>query len=447
MSARPARALAVAAGLALTAVLAAADWLTPDSSYRDAELAVRLAAHDTTLGVTAARLDSLGAALIKLARFDEAAVAFDRVLALSSDDAAARAGAGRIALWRDGRVAEAESLLAPAARDVPDARADLYAARLRRGEYAAAAEMAEGGDDAGRAPLLRALAGRRNVCALEAGPERERLNLVRAWPVPLVRARVNGAIVLLAVDSGANELIVDESAARRAHVDAMASQRQVRWDGTRVAARNAVVERLALGGMQLARVPAAVANLHKWSLVANPQGENVGGVIGLELLQRFRPTLDLRAQRLELARPDPTWQPPAAALRVPFQIWGAGDLVVYGTIGGGRRMAMLVATGLPGCALGAPEQVLEEVGLKAGAFSRAMGGAAGRIGGQAWPQVTVPALSVGPLSRDHVPGCAGAMDAGELWASGVRRDAVLGGEFFRGRRITFDWDGRQLVIE
>lgn len=447
MSARPARALAVAAALALTAALASADWLTPDSSYRDAELAVRLAAHDTTLGVTAARLDTLGAALLKLGRFDEAESAFDRARALAPDDAAARAGQGRIALWRDGRVAEAESLLAPAAREVPQARADLYAAHLRRGEWAAAADMAEGVDEPGRAPLLRALAGARDVCALQAGPARERLNFVRAWPVPLVRARLNDAIVLLAVDSGAGELLVDESAARRAHVDAMPSQRQVRWDGTRVAARNAVVERLALGAMQLARVPAAIVNLHRWSLVTNPQGETVAGVIGLELLQQFRPTLDLRAQRLELTRPDQPWAPPAAALRVPFQVWGENDLTVYGTIGGGRRMAMLVATGLPGCALGAPEQVLEEVGLKAGAFSRAMGGAAGRIGGQAWPQVTVPALSVGPLSRDHVPGCAGAMDAGELWASGVRRDAVLGGEFFRGRRVTFDWDGRQLVIE
>jgi hypothetical protein len=439
--------VAIGAALALAAS-AGADWLTPDASWRDAELAVRLAEHDTTgQSGNTAKLDTLGAALLRVGRFDDAQRVLSRALALSPGDVTAHAGLARIALWRDDALGVAESLLTPVADAEPDARADLYAALIRRGAYAAAADLAERVDDGGRAPLLRALGQAKDVCVLQAGPEVARLPFVRAWPVPLVRVRLNGLGVLMAVDTGVGDLIVDESAARRTRIDLMPSQRQLRWDGSRLAARNAIVARLGLGDMQLERVPASVVNLHRWSLVTNPQGETVAGVIGLNVLRLFRPTLDWRMQRLELARPGRPWTPPATALELPFQIWGVSELTVFGTIGGGRRMAMLLATGLPGCAIGAPPAVLEEAGLKAGAFSRAMGGAAGRIGGQSWPEVTVPAVSVGPLSRDHVVGCSGALDSGELWPYGVRRDAVLGGEFFRGRRVTFDWQRHRLVIE
>ena len=273
------------AGVALAALLlagaAAADWLTSDPSLRDAQDALAHALRDTTQGATAPQLDSLGTLLLKLGRVDDAARVLQRALAARPGDPAAAAGLGRIALWRDDQLGTAESLLAGPAAAYPEARADLFATRLRRGDYAAAADMAEAVDQGGRAPLLQALAHARDVCTLVAGPEIEHLRFVRTWPVPLVRARLNGQPVLLAVDTGAGDLIVDESAARRNRVEMMPSQTQLRWDGTHVAARNAVVQRLWLGGMQLERVPAGVVNLHRWSLTTNPQGETVGGVIGI----------------------------------------------------------------------------------------------------------------------------------------------------------------------
>jgi hypothetical protein len=54
---------------------------------------------------------------------------------------------------------------------------------------------------------------------------------------------------------------------------------------------------------------------------------------------------------------------------------------------------------------------------------------------------------VGPLARDRVPGWSGALDAAEMWRHGVRRDALLGGEFFRDRRLTIDWQRHELVVE
>src|SRR5207244_6264452 len=122
------------------------------------------------------------------------------------------AGLGRVALWRDDQLSIAESLLAGVAGSNPEARADLFATRLRRGDYAAAAEMAEAVDQGGRAPLLQTLARARDVCTLVAGPEIEHLRFARAWPVPLVKVRLNGQPVLMAVGTGVSDLLVDESA-------------------------------------------------------------------------------------------------------------------------------------------------------------------------------------------------------------------------------------------
>ena len=56
-------------------------------------------------------------------------------------------------------------------------------------------------------------------------------------------------------------------------------------------------------------------------------------------------------------------------------------------------------------------------------------------------------LGYAPLECGSLPGWSGAMEHGELWRHGVRRDALIAGGFFRNLRITLDWRARVLVIE
>jgi len=58
--------------------------------------------------------------------------------------------------------------------------------------------------------------------------------------------------------------------------------------------------------------------------------------------------------------------------------------------------------------------------------------------GRPWTQVVVSTLSVGPIVKDRLEGWSGAMDYGELWRHGVRRDGLLGPKFFAGRRVTIE---------
>jgi hypothetical protein len=258
--------------------------------------------------------------------------------------------------------------------------------------------------------------------------------------------KLNGESVLMAVDTGASDLIVDASAARRVGLVTVPGEWSTFWNGSRVAVRGAMARRLEIAGFTIQRVPAGVTGLRQWSIYVNPQGEPVAGVIGINLLRRFTPTLDYARNRLVLRRPEVPAPPSEDDARIPFETWGESELTVYGTIAGGRRMAMVLQTGLPGCGIAAPAEVFDEVGVKPGGLAKLVKSAGQMIQGRPWAEVSAPAVSVGPIARDKVTGWSGALDSAELWRHGVRRDAVLAGEFFRGRSVTIDWARRELRV-
>lgn len=441
----PRRAAAIAACAALAgAVLglgaAHADWLSPDASFRDAQLQLRYATRDTAgHGNDVARLDTLAVALLRLGRVPEARALFQRTLTANPGDPAACAALGKLALWSD-RLAEAESLLVLAG-DVAEARADLYATRLRRAEWTAAAAMSEDLNDDGRKPLLERLAEGPPMGV--EGTEAQ-LYFERIWPAPLVKVKLNGTLVVMMVDTGTPGLLLDTKALSRYGVTPLAGQRLTPWTGTRVAVKNALVQKLELGGITFTNIPAGVLSLRKLSLEVNPQATPVSGVIGVELLRHFAVTFDYPGRRLLLA---PLASGAAVeGTRVPFELWGENEITTWGSINGGRRMAMTLATGLPEGGVGAPDPVFEELGIKSGGVSKLVKGAGTWLQGRPWTQVNVSSLALGRVAFDKLPGWSGAMEPVEMWRHGVRRDALLGPGILRGRRTTLDWANRELVF-
>jgi tetratricopeptide repeat protein/aspartyl protease len=440
-----ARWTAAALVLALVAV-AGADWLQPDPSYREQQMLLRLAARDTTgHGDDPGRLDSLGTVQLKLAHLEDAEKLFRRSLAIRPDDATASAALGKLALFGD-RLSEAETLLARAANDDPDALPDLFAARVRSGKYTEAAGMARDVGQEGFAPLLERMA-ESPIYVIEPGRDQVSIPWADAYPVPLVRVRLNGQSVLMGIDTGIGDLILDESTSRVCKVERVPGQRLEFWCGSRIAVKNAMVQRLEIGGIRIDRIPAGIVSLRRWSLDVHRHEEPVAGIIGLNLLRRFTSTLDYEKQHLELRPLDAAITPGPDASRVPFQIWGLNELTVFGSLAGGRKMALVVQTGVPGCGVGAPSEVFDEIGVKPGVLSRVAKGAGAFLQGRPWSGVTVPTVSVGGVVKDKVPGWLGALDESELWRHQVRRDALLASEFFRGHRVTFDWRAREMVIE
>jgi hypothetical protein len=427
-------------GVLLAAGRAAADWLAPDASLREAQMTLRYAIRDTVGHANdPALLDSLAVALLHLGHIPDARKLFERVIADKPGDPAASAGLGKLALWADQNT-KAESLLV-AAGDVEQARAELYAARLRLGKWTEAAAMSDDLEDQGRKPLLEYLA---NDPPMEAKGERAKVPFDKIWPAPLIKVRLNGATVLMMVDTSTPGLLIDKMAATQNKVKLIEGQRLTNWTGTRVAVRNAMVQKLEIAGISFTNVPASVLSLAKLSLEVNLQSSPIAGVIGMELLRRYDVTFDYRKRAFEL-------NPLGSAakiqgIRVPFELWGENELTVWGSINGGRHLAMTLATGMPGGGFGAPDVVFEEHGLKSGGVSNLVKGAGSWLQGRPWSQCNVPALSIGNLAYDRVSGWAGAMEPLEMWRHGVRRDGLLGPGILLKRRMTIDWTKRDLVF-
>jgi hypothetical protein len=251
----------------------------------------------------------------------------------------------------------------------------------------------------------------------------------------------------MALDTGSRDLLIDASAARLTGIEAVEGQSPVFWSGTRLSVRNAIVQKLEIGGLTIQTLPAGITTLRKWSLQIHPRAEKVVGVIGLGFLRAFTPTFDYKAQTLTLRRGAATFTPGTQAQRVPFETWGESELTVYGSLAGGRRMAMVVQSGVPECGVGAPLEVFEEIGVRPGMMSRAVKGAGVWLTGRPWLALNVPTVALGPIVEDKVPGWSGALDSGELWRHGVRRDALLSHDFFKGKRVTYDWAAHDLVFE
>ena len=436
----------VIAGLVAACSAARADWLQPDPSYREAQSDLRAAARDTVgQQQNVARLDTLGVALVRLARTADATKIFRRVLELAPGDHTAPVMLGKLALFA-GRLDEADSLLARATADDPDALADRFALAVRRENWALAAQLAPDAGQSGRVPMFERFQEAPPL-VLAASPAEAKLLWAKSWPVPLVKVKLEGQSVLMALDTGASDVILDDSVARRLKLARPGAEWPAFWLGSHTAVRGAIVKRLEVAGVRLENVPAGTCDLSKYSLGANLQGERVAGVIGVAVLRRFTPTLDYAGNRLVLRRDRASFTPSPTAVRVPFEVWGENEIMVTGAIGGGRKLWMVLQTGLPGAGIGAPSEVFDEFGLKPGAMAKLMKNAGGLAQGRPWSEVGVPAVSVGPLLGDHVDGWSGALDSGEMWRHGIRRDAILGGQFFKNRRVTFDWQRQELIVE
>jgi len=373
---------------------------------------------------------------------------FARVIALDPYDASANAGLGKMALFRDS-LADADTLLARAlARDRdPETVRDLYAARLRQDRWADAAALAEEAGEAGRREALLAQA-ETPPCAITAGPDEDHIPFAVTFPVPCVRVRIDGESVLLAIDTGARELLLDDHVARRVRLRVRAEQVPLDWMGHTQTVTVAVTPTMQIGRFTLADVPTGLLNLRKYGLSLNPRSEPVVGVIGLQMLRAFVPTFDYHRNELVLRRPSAPATPVAAkAVRIPFEIRGEADMFVHAELAGGRAMALEVHSGIPECGVMASEAVFTEVGLKAGTVSRMMGSANSWIQGNPWARVAVPSVVLGGVVQSGVPGWAVRGEGIDLWRDGVRSDGFVSHDLFRGWRVTYDWAARQMVFE
>jgi hypothetical protein len=302
-------------------------------------------------------------------RFAAAASQFRHLLQHPATAAAAHLRLGQIALLAN-RLPAAEAHLAVATQMQPSPAAWRAAAALfrRTARHAEAAACFAALGDTAAVAANRFLARSEPLWQVNAG---EPLHLPFVTGRPIVRVQVNGRDALFLVDTGAEEVVVDEGLAADLGLALRGRQWALFAGGRRGQVGYGIVERLGLGGGTVSGVPAQTQPLRRLFQAAFAPLV-VEGIIGTALLSRFRPCLDFRRGELRL---DPRGTAAPAEGR-PFRFWLAEAFLplVSLRLQDGPPLLTLLDSGQERFGVALAAEVAAAAGLEAGAAEVGIGG-------------------------------------------------------------------------
>ncbi len=161
----------------------------------------------------------------------------------------------------------------------------------------------------------------------------------------LVTTKVNGLHDLrFIVDTGATQCLLDKSIATKIGATSLGSNSGVSMTtGSGTIKTGAVmVKSLALGELEIANVPFAVADLNSFG---NIQGPKPAGLIGANVLKRYLMTVDYENEKLRFADPTQVVIPEGAIVINTKPSLGMSGLAVEGDIDGKQKVTFLIDTG------------------------------------------------------------------------------------------------------
>lgn len=366
---------------------------------------------------------------------------------------------GRIART-EGRVPEAIDWLERAARQRPEdweVHEDLGLAYYQAGRDADAANQWErarrlpGTGSPDRSGWIEALRKAGDGAYQVSGRGRERLRFV-AQPLrgPLVvPVRINGrGPFLLRIDAGSPEVVLHQGLARELGLGIFPGARGDAG-ATGVTLDYAAADSLTLGATTVRRLPVAISADLRLARPGEPRG-----LLGLEVLRRFRFCIDLGDSTLWLdpalpagspadsARPE--WAPAGARVhRLPVLLRGTHLLIAYGRLNQGpERPFLLDATGT-GTAFSAPISTLAESGITLDP-ARVSTGVSG--GGMHIVRFPITRLCVADACRDSLEGAYGAFAPRLEQNPSFRLAGIVSGGFLTRYRIGVDVDRREVWL-
>ena len=367
---------------------------------------------------------------------------------------------GRVART-EGRVPEAIDWLERAARMRPDdweVHEDLGLAYYQAGRDADAADQWErarglpGSGSPDRTGWTDALRKAGDGAYQVSGRGRERLRFV-AQPLrgPLVvPVRINGRGPFpLRLDVGSPEVVLHQSLARELGMSVLPGARSgASAGGSGVALDYAVADSLALGATTIRRLPVAISDDARLAAGAR-------GLLGLEVLRRFRFCIDLRDSTLWLdpALPfgtpadsvRPEWAPAGARVhRVPVLLRGTHLLVAYGRLNTGPDRPFLLDPTGTGTAFSAPMATLAESGITLDS-ARAVTGVTG-AGLMKVSLFPITRLCVADACLDSLQGTYGSFPPRLELNPTFRLAGIVSGSFLTRYRVGFDVDRREVWL-
>jgi predicted aspartyl protease/Tfp pilus assembly protein PilF len=250
---------------------------------------------------------------------------------------------------------------------------------------------------------------------------------------PVINVRVNGRSEPLrfVLDTGSGISVMSEDTARRIGVRALTrggTARGIGGDG-KFDIVYGLLREVAIGEVRVRSVPIYLRKLHG-------ESQTFDGYIGLSLISKFLTTIDYGANTFALSR-DPDEQPKAAPLSMPLRLTSSGflsgEVMLHGVE---APLNFIVDTG-------ASISVISERVARNDVVSQFANREKMRVIGAAGikddvPTYVLPTIRFGEHTRRDIAAIALDLDLINE-ASGWEQSGILGGNFLKNYRLTFDF--------
>jgi predicted aspartyl protease/Flp pilus assembly protein TadD len=398
----------------------------------------------------------LGATLLTAGRFKESRAVFYNALRLNKREALALAGYGMLAFYEN-NIHDSIGFLSEAVYrdgDEPDYYFALAQVSARAERYEQAAEaynrflvLARHTDSERRMRIkglinfLRFL-GQKQSLYVTAGNSETSVPIEVVGNRPVVKMRVNGREQPLrfVLDTGSGISVISERTAKHLKIEPVTKggfAKGIGGDG-RFEIIYGFLKEVEIGDVSIRNVPVYIRKFHD-------DGQGVDGYIGLSLISKFLTTLDYGAKTFALTKKDPDpLDVGASAISLPLRLTSSGFLSGEVQLEGVEEpLNFIVDTGASVSVISHGVASHESIS----AFTR---GEKLRVVGSAGvtndvPSFLLPRVSFGTHSRRGITAIALDLDMINE-ASGFEQAGILGGNFLRNFRMTFDFKNSKVTF-
>jgi len=399
----------------------------------------------------------LGGTMLGVGRFRDARALFFNAIKIDKSNAYAWYGYGLLEFYEN-RINESLENLEEAvyhAPNEPDYVFALAQVSARAERYKAAADsykrflsISRDTDDDRRARIrglinFLSFLGDRQVLYATSGSERTTVPVVLAGNRPIIRMEVNGRKEPLdfVLDTGSGISVISEETAKRLKIKPITKggfARGIGGDG-RFEIVYGFVREVRIGDVLIRNVPVYIRKFHS-------EGQKIDGYIGLSLISKFLTTLDYGSLTFSLAKSagEKAANPIDESIALPLRLTSSGFLSGEVQLAGvDAPLNFIVDTGASVSVISDEVASLDAISPHEQPEKMRVIGSAGVTEGVASFQL--PSVSFGPhLKRDIT---AIALDLEMInEASGFQQAGILGGNFLKNFKLTFDFKNSQVTF-
>ncbi len=276
-----------------------------------------------------------------------------------------------------------------------------------------------------------------------SGAERSVIPFELVGNRPIIKLKVNGRsdVLRFVLDTGSGISVVSNKTAKRLKIRQVTKggfARGLGGDG-RFEIVYGMLREVALGGVTIKNVPVYLREFHQ-------SGSEVDGYIGLALISKFLTTVDYGNSTMSLTKSDADVRQftESGDLSLPLRLTSSGFLSGEVQLEGiPSPLNFIVDTGASISVISDEVAKMDTISQFAGPDKLSVIGSAGISDGK--QTYKLPKVSFGNYTRTDV--MAVALDLGLInEASGFEQAGILGGNFLKNYRLTFDFKNSKVIF-